>query len=234
MTRATIAPSDLPREEDKARSVEAMFDRIAGRYDLVNRLITFRLDVRWRHTTVSSLGLAPQSRVLDIACGTGDLCRELQRADLRPIGVDFSLGMLRAARTAAPLLRADALQLPLEAESVDGVTCGFGLRNFTAPAEFFTETARVLRAGGRVAVLEIAEPDSAVVRAGHALWFRHIVPWLGGMLSDRDAYRYLPASTWYLPQRSDLFAMMATAGFVELEHRALGFGAAQLVTGTRS
>jgi demethylmenaquinone methyltransferase/2-methoxy-6-polyprenyl-1,4-benzoquinol methylase len=233
MTRATIAPSELPSDEDKARSVEAMFDRIAGRYDLVNRLITFRLDVRWRHATVRSLGLASQSSVLDIACGTGDLCRDLQRAALRPVGVDFSLGMLHASRTTAPLVRADALRLPVGSGSVDGVTCGFGLRNFTEPDAFFAETARVLRPGGRVAVLEIAEPDSAVVRAGHALWFRHIVPWLGGLISDRDAYRYLPASTYYLPPRSRLFAMMAAAGFVELEHRALGFGAAQLITGTR-
>ncbi|HTL83646.1 MAG TPA: ubiquinone/menaquinone biosynthesis methyltransferase [Acidimicrobiia bacterium] len=234
MTRTTIAPADLPREEDKARSVEAMFDRIAGRYDLVNRLITFRLDVRWRHTTVRSLGLAPQTTVLDIACGTGDLCRDLQQAALRPVGIDFSIGMLRASRTSAPLLRADALQLPVASASVDGVTCGFGLRNFTAPEEFFGETARVLRTGGRIAVLEIAEPSSALVRAGHALWFRHVVPWLGGLISDHDAYRYLPASTYYLPQRSELFAMMAASGFIGLEYRSLGFGAAQLITGTRS
>ena len=234
MTRATIAPSELPKEEDKARSVEAMFDRIAGRYDFVNRLITFRLDVRWRHTTVSSLKLAPQSTVLDIACGTGDLCRDLQRAALRPVGIDFSLGMLRASRTTAPLLRADALRLPVDSESVDGVTCGFGLRNFTTPEVFFAETGRVLRPGGRIAVLEIAEPESALVRAGHSLWFRHIVPWIGGVLSDHDAYRYLPASTYYLPPLPELFTMMTAAGFNTLEHISLGFGAAQLITGTRA
>ena len=234
MNRAAVAPSELPSEEDKARSVEAMFDRIAGRYDLVNRLITFRLDVRWRHATVRSLGLARQSTVLDIACGTGDLCRDLQHAALQPLGIDFSLGMLRASRTSAPLVRADALQLPVGTGSVDGVTCGFGLRNFTTPQEFFSETARVLRPDGRIAVLEIAEPTSALVRGGHALWFRHVVPWLGGLISDRDAYRYLPASTYYLPPRSEVFAMMARAGFVALEYRSLGFGAAQLITGTRT
>jgi demethylmenaquinone methyltransferase/2-methoxy-6-polyprenyl-1,4-benzoquinol methylase len=234
MTRTAIAPPDLPREEDKARSVEAMFDRIAGRYDLINRLITFRLDVRWRHATVKSLGLAPHSTVLDIACGTGDLCRDLQHAELRPLGVDFSLGMLRASRTDAPLVRADALCLPVANRSVDGITCGFGLRNFTAPAAFFSEAARALRPGGRIAVLEIADPTSALVRAGHAVWFRHIVPWLGGLLSDHEAYRYLPASTYYLPPLHELFGTMTAAGFDTLAYRSLGFGAAQLITGTRA
>ena len=234
MTHTVVAPADLPSEEDKARSVEAMFDRIAGRYDLVNRLITFRLDVRWRHTTVRSLNLMPGSTVLDIACGTGDLCRDLEHAALQPLGVDFSVGMLRANRSGAPLVRADALSLPLSDGSVDGVTCGFGLRNFTAPETFFSEAARALRPGGRIAVLEINEPSSTFVRAGHAVWFRHVVPWLGALLSDRDAYRYLPASTLYLPPTTELFAMMTNAGFDTLAYRSLGFGAAQLISGTRA
>src|SRR4051812_20158513 len=106
-----------------------MFDRIAPRYDLVNRIMTMRLDVRWRRHTVRSLGLAPRSLVVDLACGTGDLCRELVAAGHRPVGLDLSWGMLAHARTSAPLVHGDALRLPVRDRSVDGITCGFALRN---------------------------------------------------------------------------------------------------------
>src|SRR5205814_10184095 len=112
MTRAPIAAApgsgDLPDVGDKARVVEAMFDRIAPRYDMLNRVLTFRMDVAWRRTAVAALGLEPGARVMDLACGTGDLCRTLRAAGLEPIGVDFSAGMLGAAHADAPLVRADA------------------------------------------------------------------------------------------------------------------------------
>src|SRR5271154_2589793 len=106
-----------------------MFDRIAPRYDLLNRMLTFRMDVAWRRAAVHSLQLVAGARVLDLACGTGDLCRTLQAAGYRPIGADFSAGMLAAARTSAPLVRADAMRLPFPDRALDGVTCGFALRN---------------------------------------------------------------------------------------------------------
>src|SRR5437773_455087 len=104
-----------------------MFDAIAPRYDLVNRLMTFRMDVGWRRRAVAALGIPPRSRVLDLAAGTGDLCRELERAGHRPTGVDLSAGMLRAARTTAPLVQADVLRLPVANGAIDGATCGFAL-----------------------------------------------------------------------------------------------------------
>src|SRR4051812_43278451 len=118
-------PDVLPEGDDKVRAVRSMFDTIAPRYDLVNRLMTFRLDVGWRRRTVRRLGLRARSVVLDLACGTGDLCRELGDHGLQPIGVDLSLGMLAAARTGAPLAQADVLTLPMPGAAVDGVTCGF-------------------------------------------------------------------------------------------------------------
>lgn len=234
MGRAVNPPAraPLPAGADKPRAVEAMFDRIAPRYDRLNRLLTFRMDVGWRRLAVRSLRLPPGARVLDLACGTGDLCRDLAGAGLHPIGVDFSAGMLAAARTDAPLARADVLRLPVARASADGVTCGFALRNLAALPPFFAECARVLRPGGRFAFLEVAEPHHPALRAGHAFWFRRVVPFVGGLLSDRAAYAYLPASTAYLPAPADLAALLGAAGFTHVERRVLGLGAAQLLTGT--
>ncbi|HEX9683259.1 MAG TPA: ubiquinone/menaquinone biosynthesis methyltransferase [Acidimicrobiales bacterium] len=225
---------DLPRGEEKAKAVRAMFDAISERYDLVNRIMTLRLDLRWRRRCVSELRLQPGSLVADLACGTGDLCRDIARGGLRPIGFDFSLGMLGHARTDAPLTQADALRLPLPDRSVDGITCGFALRNFTDLDRFLTESARVVRAGGRIALLEVAEPRLAVLRWGHSLYFGKVVPRIGALLSDASAYRYLPRSVAYLPATADLVAMVRTAGFTDVRHRLLSGGISQLITATRA
>jgi demethylmenaquinone methyltransferase/2-methoxy-6-polyprenyl-1,4-benzoquinol methylase len=229
-----VINEQLPRAEDKAQVVEDMFDRIAPRYDLLNRLLTFRMDVGWRKTAVRSLQLVAGARVLDLACGTGDLCRTLAAAGYRPIGADFSAGMLAVANTDAPLVRADATQLPFPTGAIDGLTCGFALRNFVALGPVLGECARVLRPRGRMALLDVGEPASAPARAVHGFWFRRVVPFVGGLLSDRSAYAYLPASTAYLPPPDQLLEMVTAAGFVEVEHRRLGAGAAQLITGTRA
>jgi demethylmenaquinone methyltransferase/2-methoxy-6-polyprenyl-1,4-benzoquinol methylase len=236
MTKAPTleSASPLPSPDEKARVVEEMFDRIAPRYDLLNRMLTFRMDVGWRRTAVASLGLAPGARVVDLACGTGDLCRTLQAAGHRPIGVDFSAGMLASAKTDAPLVRSDAGRLPFPNGSIDAVTCGFALRNFVDLATVFAECARVVRPQGRIALLDVGEPTSRPARAVHGLWFRRVVPFVGGLLSDRRAYSYLPASTAYLPSRLELLALAGAAGFEDLSHRSLGAGAAQLITGTRA
>ena len=185
-----------------------MFDRIAPRYDLLNRLLTFRMDVAWRRSAVHSLQLVAGARVIDLACGTGDLCNALESAGYAPIGVDFSAGMLAAARTGAPLVRADATRLPFAGGALDGMTCGFALRNFVDLAPVLAECARMLRPGGRIALVDVGEPTSAPARAVHRLWFRRVVPLVGGLLSDRQAYAYLPASTAYLPSRPELLEMV--------------------------
>jgi demethylmenaquinone methyltransferase/2-methoxy-6-polyprenyl-1,4-benzoquinol methylase len=225
--------SVLPPPQDKAAAVEAMFDRIAARYDRLNRVMTFRLDVGWRRTTVRALELAPNSVVADLACGTGDFCRELQRRGMRPIGFDFSAGMLTHAATDAPLVRADVLTLPLRDASVDAITCGFALRNLTALDPFIAECTRVVRPGGRIALLEVAEPRRAPVRKLHHLYFHRVVPWIGARLSDPTAYAYLPASTSYLPPPEEMLAMMRRHGFTDVQRRVFLFGAAQLLVGTR-
>jgi len=224
----------LPQGEDKVRSVRAMFDAIAPRYDLVNRIMTFRMDVGWRRRTVRSLSLPLGSRIVDLACGTGDLCDELTGAGYRPTGVDLSYGMLAAAHTAAPLVHGDALRLPVADAAYDGATCGFALRNFVALEPFLASLARVLRPGGRIALLEVATPTNRLLRWGHSVYFGHIVPRIGALLSDGAAYRYLPRSVAYLPEPDALLATVRAAGFERVRRDLLSAGIAQLITGTRA
>ena len=229
-----LDPEALPEGDDKRQAVRSMFDAIAPRYDLVNRIMTFRMDVGWRRRTVRDLRLGPGARVIDLACGTGDLCNELAAGHLRPIGMDLSFGMLAATTSDAALAQADALALPVADGSVDGATCGFALRNLVALPPFLAELGRVVRPGGRIALLEVAEPPNAVLRAGHALYFGRVVPRIGGWLSDPAAYRYLPRSVAYLPEPDELVAMVADAGFVDVDRTLLSTGIAQLITATRA
>lgn len=229
-----IDAEHLPRGEEKARAVRSMFDAIAPRYDLVNRIMTFRMDVGWRRRAVGSLRLPAGAVVADLGCGTGDLCRELDRAGHRPVGIDLSLGMLQVARTGAPLVQADALRLPLPSASLDGITSGFALRNVVDLDDLFHELARTVRPGGRLALLEVGEPPNPVMRWGHGLYFGHVVPRVGALLSDGAAYRYLPRSVAYLPAPAELLAMLRRAGFVEVDRLLLSGGIAQLLVGTRA
>lgn len=225
---------ELPEGDEKARAVRRLFDTISPRYDLVNRVMTFGMDAGWRRRCVRELRLPTGSRVFDLACGTGDLCRELAAAGHRPIGFDFSHGMLLAARTHAPLVEADILRLPVRDASADGATSGFALRNVVSLTALFTELARAVRPGGRIALLETAEPESRVIRLGHRVYFRKVVPAIGGLLSDRDAYSYLPRSTAYLPPPHELLAMLRETGFVDARRLPLGGGVTQVLTATRA
>jgi demethylmenaquinone methyltransferase/2-methoxy-6-polyprenyl-1,4-benzoquinol methylase len=225
----------LPSGEAKRTAVREMFDAIAPRYDLVNKVMTFGLDVAWRRRTVGLLALPAPATVLDVACGTGDFVRLLQRLGHRPVGIDFSAGMLAHARVGeAPLLRSDAAAMPVRSGSVDGVVSGFALRNFADLGAVFSEVARVVRPGGRIALLDVGEPDRPLVRAGYRVWFRGAVPRIGRLLSDGSAYRYLPESVAYLPPPPELLAMLSAAGFSEGRRHALSGGAVQVITGTRA
>lgn len=195
--------------------------------------MTFGMDVAWRRRSIRSLGLPAGALVLDVACGTGDFCRELQRLGHRAVGFDFSTGMLAAARTSAPLVQADALSLPVTDATADGVTSGFALRNVIDLGALFSECARVLRPGGRIALLEVAEPDNRVLRLGHRTYFNRVVPIIGGLLSDGAAYRYLPESVAYLPPVTQMLDALSSAGFEDVKRRRLALGIVQLVTATR-
>jgi demethylmenaquinone methyltransferase/2-methoxy-6-polyprenyl-1,4-benzoquinol methylase len=210
-----------------------MFDSIAPRYDLVNRIMTFGLDIGWRRRAVAMMQLGRGAAVADVACGTGDFCRELIRAGHAPVGFDVSIGMLHASKVPAPLVQADGLHLPLGDASVDGVTCGFAVRNVVDIGALFDEFARVTKPAGALAILEVATPDSKIVRGGHKFYFNKVVPFIGGVLSDRSAYSYLPQSTAYLPATTTLLQMLDQRGFLRPTVRFVGLGAAQIITAVR-
>jgi demethylmenaquinone methyltransferase/2-methoxy-6-polyprenyl-1,4-benzoquinol methylase len=235
---ASVSPdpsAPLPQGEEKQALVRSMFDAIAPRYDLVNRVMTFGLDRRWRRRTVKLLGLERPSTIADLGCGTGDLARELGCSGHRAIGLDLSFGMLRCARAGgAPLVNADAARLPLRDGGLDGVVSGFAVRNFADLPAVVAELSRVIRPGGRLALLEVGRPRSRVLRFGHHLWFTYGVPRLGALLSDGDAYRYLPRSVAYLPEFPRFASMLVDAGFTDVRQVPLTGGVAQCVTATRS
>jgi demethylmenaquinone methyltransferase/2-methoxy-6-polyprenyl-1,4-benzoquinol methylase len=225
----------LPAGDEKFRTVERMFDRLAPEYDRMNRVISLGLDRGWRRHTVAELGVGAGACVLDLACGTGDLCDELAASGSVAIGIDYSAGMLASAHTRAPLVRGDAARLPFADGSLDGVICGFALRNFVELTQVFREVARVLKPGGRFAALDAAVPTNPLLRAGNAIWFRGAVPLLGRLLTrDGDAYSYLPRSTAYLPPADVLADALGEAGFVETRHRTLTGGSVLVISGTRA
>jgi len=226
----------LPAAEDKRAAVRDMFDKIAPRYDLLNRILTLRLDVTWRRRAVRELNLTPGSVVADIACGTGDFCGEITRLHCHAVGLDFSMGMLQAATVtsdAVSMVNADAFALPLQDRCLDAATCGFALRNLTSVPPLLDELSRTVRCGGRVALLEVDTPHNPVLRWGHSQYFRRVVPLIGALLSDRAAYRYLPESVAYLPSAAELHQMLADAGFSHVMHHRLSAGIAQLIIATR-
>jgi demethylmenaquinone methyltransferase/2-methoxy-6-polyprenyl-1,4-benzoquinol methylase len=227
----------LPASPQKQRYVERMFDDIAPRYDFMNRLMTFGIDRSWRRTTIEAAGIGPDSVVADIGCGSGDLCVDASPSGATMIGIDPSRGMLELARRRAPnahLLRTVGEALPLADASCTAVVSGFALRNWSSVPTVFAEAARVLVGGGRLAVLEIDVPDHATLRLGFNWYFGRIVPWLGSVLSNADAYRYLADSLAYLPTDVELHHMLADAGFEEISKTRLTGGVAQLITATRS
>ena len=224
---------ELPQGDAKAKVVQNMFDAIAPRYDMVNRIMTFRLDTRWRKIAVRKLALAQGARVLDLASGTGDLCVDLRKAGLIPLSFDMSFGMLAADHSKAPRVQADILRLPIAAQSVDGVTCGFALRNLVDLNVFFHEIARVTKPGGRIALLDVSTPTNPLIRWGNSVYFGKVVPRIGGLLSNRAAYNYLPKSVAYLPSPEQLVVMLQNAGFEHVRHEQLSGGLTQLMHATK-
>jgi demethylmenaquinone methyltransferase/2-methoxy-6-polyprenyl-1,4-benzoquinol methylase len=180
------------------------------------------------------LRLPQKSVVLDVAAGTGDFTRELVLQGHVAVAADLSFGMLHVGKKMDERVQADASSLPFRSAGFDGVTCGYALRNFSDLSATFDEMARVVRPGGRLSLLEVAEPSAGLWRAGFRFWFRRVVPFIGSLVSDRAAYHYLPESTAYLPASEEIVRMLNRSGFSAVNHRRVMGGLSQQFIGTRN
>jgi demethylmenaquinone methyltransferase / 2-methoxy-6-polyprenyl-1,4-benzoquinol methylase len=217
--------------------VRAMFDRIAGPYDLMNSVMTAGLHHRWRERAADLARVGPGSRALDVATGTGDLAIELASRGADVVGSDFSEGMLEVARRKAPSLaweQGNALALPYPDASFDAATVGFGARNFSDLPQGLREMARVVRPGGRVVVLEITTPQKPPLSTFFSLWFDRIVPMLGKLAKEPEAYTYLPSSVKRFPGPQALGGELAAAGLVDVRWILTAGGIIALHSGTRA
>lgn len=235
-------------ESDHARRVRDMFTGIAGRYDLLNHLLSGNTDRRWRRLVAKRLQPVLEitgAQVLDVACGTGDLAIEFAAAhgtQARVIGTDFCRPMLDiATRKAArgerliPFIEADALRLPFAAESFEAVSIAFGLRNLSNVEEGLRELRRVLKPGGQAAILEFSKPVVPGFRALFQLYFTRVLPFIGGLVSgSRGAYEYLPDSVSRFPDQKQLAKMMQDVGFEAIDYKNLTGGIAALHIGSRT
>ncbi len=227
--------------KDHARRVRDMFARISPRYDLLNHLLSANIDRRWRRRVAEKLRplVAHEARILDVACGTGDLTIALfENIGARVTGVDFCRPMLERAARKQPqiaFVEGDALQLPFDNHVFDAVTIAFGLRNLSSVGQGLSELRRVLKPNGWTAILEFSKPVVPGLRSLAAAYCARLLPRIGGLISgSRSAYEYLPDSVSRFPDQETLSAMMTEAGFVDVGFENLTGGVAALHTGRRS
>jgi demethylmenaquinone methyltransferase/2-methoxy-6-polyprenyl-1,4-benzoquinol methylase len=228
--------------QERADYVQDMFARIAGRYDTMNRLMTFGQDVRWRQYVIRQANLPAGGRLLDIATGTGDIAEEGQRQvpGLRAVGGDFTIEMMQAGkrlpgRAMIQWAAADTLALPFPDATFDAVTSGFLMRNVIDVAGAFREQWRVTRPGGRVVVLESSPPKDNLLKPFIKLHLNTVIPTLGRLITgEADAYRYLPDSTQGFQGPDELAATMRATGFVDVNYRLFMFGTIAVHVGTKA
>jgi demethylmenaquinone methyltransferase/2-methoxy-6-polyprenyl-1,4-benzoquinol methylase len=237
--------NDNRQSPDFAGQVNRMFDRVASRYDALNSVMTAGLHHRWRERAAERTGLGPGDSALDVCCGTGDLALELAKL-VAPgghvVGCDFSEPMLDLAREKAAERNAagvrfewaDALELPYDGERFDAVTVGFGVRNLADLDRGLREMARVLKPGGRAVILEITQPTRPPLSLFYSLWFDRVVPLLGSLSSNPEAYSYLPESVRSFPSPRGLAEKMDSAGFEDIRYTVLAGGIIAIHSGVRA
>ena len=223
--------------------VKDMFDRIAPKYDFLNRLLSMRQDIVWRTQMVKAANLAQNSRVLDVACGTCDVALEVnsqQKGRPQIFGLDFSFGMLRLGKQKLKkinnmaLLNADALNLPFKHHIFDAVFIAFGIRNIMNRQKAVTQFFNVLNKGGRLAVLELTTPQKGILRSLYLLYFQKILPVIGSFFSKHNnAYTYLPESVLKFPTPVEFSKIMKKAGFKDIRFKQMTFGIVTLFIGNK-
>ncbi|NIQ11103.1 MAG: bifunctional demethylmenaquinone methyltransferase/2-methoxy-6-polyprenyl-1,4-benzoquinol methylase UbiE [Gammaproteobacteria bacterium] len=229
---------------EKGRGIRDMFDRIAPRYDLLNRLLSLGIDRRWRRFAVRQLAIPEGGKVLDIATGTGDVALEIGRqtdGSVTIVGSDFTQGMLvlgsekiadSSYHQRILLVNAACESMPHPSNIFDGITIAFGIRNVVDRQAGLEEMARVLKPGGRAVILEFATPRNSIFRAIYLFYFLRVLPWLGGLFSQKSAYQYLPDSVLEFPDRETFSSMMEDAGFENVQVYDLTGGIAAVHVGT--
>lgn len=235
-------PDAMPKKE----KIQEMFDRIAPSYDRLNHLLSLDVDKLWRRAALPEIVEPTPQRVLDVACGTGDSTIAIARAlapGSRVIGSDISEGMMRYVMEKAEkagvadrvdVETADAENLPYADAGFDRVTCAFGVRNFEHKERGLAEMYRVLKPGGRVVILELSVPENRLLRGVYSLYFKHILPLVGGAVSgDRAAYAYLPGSVFRFPSPAVFCGMLSDAGFTEVRRRSLTLGLCRMFIGKK-
>ena len=240
-----MSDEESAKKREQAQRIREMFAAIATRYDLLNHLLSGNVDRRWRRLVVKRLAATlptPNARILDVACGTGDLSLALvagTHADV--VGLDFCRPMLDVAGAKSTgrgltisFVEGDALNLPFRDQSFDGVSIAFGLRNLASLEEGLGEILRILRPGGTVAVLEFSRPRAPILRTLFRLYFTKVLPLFGGLISgSKSAYQYLPDSVSRFPDQSSLAEVMKGDGFSEVTFQNLTGGIAALHLGRR-
>ena len=230
-------------QPDKSARVRAMFNAIAPTYERVNTLATLGRDLTWRRRTVAAAAVQQDDVVLDVACGTGDMIRTFARAEPPPariIGVDFAREMLDRGDyagicTPVELIEGDALDLPLDDESVDVISCAFGVRNFQSLQQGLCEMYRVARPGARVVILEFASPENRLLRWAYERYCDTVLPRLGALVARDNvgAYRYLPKSVQTFESRRSMLRRLEDAGFTGVTGRQMNFGGVVLYRGQK-
>lgn len=218
------------KEQEQSKKVQEMFNNIADKYDFLNGLLSFALDDNWRRNAIRLANIKPNNKVLDLACGTGDMISQIQKQhpDAIIYGADFSVNMLHISQKklgSIPFTAADAHNLPFKDNTFDRLTMAFGFRNVTDKARGLSELYRVIRPGGKVCILELTRPENKLTSFFYKIYFMHLLPFIGGLFSSKKAYKYLPDSVYKFPKRHEYRQLIEDAGFKNIHFKSLVFGA---------
>ena len=228
---------------EKKELVRKMFDDISSKYDFLNHFLSLGIDIFWRKKLIHKLNISNYTQVLDVACGTGDVCFEiLKYHSVNIIGLDLSENMINLANEKAikrnqdnvTFLHGDAEKIPLDSNSIDYLTISYGFRNLSNYELALKEFYRVLKPGGRLGILEFSKPKSKIIGSLFGLYFHHILPRIGNFFSRSDAYKYLSESVDFFPNRHDICKKITNSGFQNIEIQDLTFGISTIFLGIKS